>query len=136
MIIPLPDRYFEWFNKTNNAYCVKFAGRFWNISRRNELEEEIRIDRESVPSWQQLKAYSAMYKEINQQNATCDQDGNQFELSRLSDCIVIGEDNGEPLFCDPSDSYSIWCYYPDGGDVKYLSSSLDVFIAKAELIYD
>ena len=88
------------------------------------------------PSWQQLKAYSDLYKQINQLNATCDQDGNDFDLSRLNNCIAIGDDNGEPLFCDPSDSYSVWCYYPDGGDVKLLSKSLEDFISEAEIIND
>ncbi len=136
MKIPLPDFYYRWLEKTKSAYCVKYAERLWFISTLEELEEEITIDKNALPSWQQLKAYSDLYKQINQLNATCDQDGNDFDLSRLNDCIAIGDDNGEPLFCDPSDSYSVWCYYPDGGDVKLLSTSLDDFISEAEIIND
>ena len=136
MKIPLPDTYFEWLEKTKGAYCVKHAERLWFISTAEELEEELIINKQAIPSWQQLKAFTPLYRKLNQSNATLDQDENEFLLDRLDACIAIGDDNGDPLFCDPSDSHSIWCYYHDGGDVQLISNSLEAFIAEAEICCD
>jgi hypothetical protein len=136
MSIPLPDYYFDWLDKLEEVECVKHSDKFWFISTIDELNEEVSIDKNKTPFWQQLKSCAAMYKELTQEKATVDQKGNQFPLERLSSCIVIGGDNGDPLFSDPSDGYSIWCYYLDGGDVEKLSDSIKSFIKESEIIHD
>lgn len=134
MKIPLPEYFLEWVDSIEGCYCVKHSDRFWFISSRSELLEEINVDHKITPSWQQLASFAAMFHDLTGKTDTDDHDGKPFSLERLSACIVIGDDNGDPLFTDPSDGYSVWCYYHDGGDVEILCNSLTIFIDEAEII--
>ena len=53
---------------------------------------------------------------------------------RVFEAFVIGEDNGDYLYLDPSDNYSVWIFHHDGCDVKKVANSFDSWhqIAKKE----
>ena len=131
MTIPLPDAYYRWLYTLDLDETVEHSGRSWWLSSEAQLTEDVNVDGKSTPSWQQLSSFVATFQECTGLAETQDQDGNAVPLSRLGSCVVIGDDNGDPLFVDPSDGFSVWCYHHDGGDVERLCASLDQFMADA-----
>lgn len=136
MSIPLPEMYFTWLKDIENVYCIEHSDRDWFISNHEELLEHVEIGKSTVPSWQQLRLLTKEYSDFTGASQTVDESGRSISLDRLSSCIVIGESNGDPLYCDPSDNNSIWCFHHDGGDVEKLSGSLESFIAELKTIGD
>jgi len=51
---------------------------------------------------------------------TCGKD--VFLLKRLDDVIVISQQDGDLLFIDPEDAFSVWLWWHDGGDCQKLSN--------------
>ena len=131
---PLPNNYKEWLSHVKDAYCVSYNGRCWFISTLDEMKQDVVIDKRCTPAWQQLKSLTEMFAELSGVEVTTDQEGKEIELKRLSGCVVIGDDNGDPLYFDPSDNNSVWCYYLGGGDVEKITNSLEQFMKKAEII--
>lgn len=134
MSVFLPTYYYEWLDQLKESECVVYEERFWFISTRNELDKEVKIASLVTPSWKQLASLAEMYQNLSRVNYTLDQDGNHIPLAQLAKSIVIGDDNGDLLFVDPSNGYSVWCYYLDGGDVQSISSTLTKFINEVQII--
>ncbi len=135
MSIPLPKKYFSWLKTVKNY--IEYSDREFSISSSAVLEEEVNIDDMKTQHWQKLSSYINTYQEMTGENETYDDKGNTIPLERLRACVTIGDDdNGDPLFVDPSDDYSVWCYYHDGGDVEMISSSLDDFMAESKILDD
>ncbi|MFO1064077.1 MAG: hypothetical protein U0892_09455 [Pirellulales bacterium] len=45
--------------------------------------------------------------------------------------LAIGDNNGDVLFLDPGDSFSIWLWHCDGADVERLADSFDEWLESA-----
>ncbi len=90
----------------------------------------IRIDREKVLTIYQLKAYVNSIRAF-QGDETEDQDGAPYSLDRLVAGLAIGENNGDVLFLDPENGYSVWIWHHDGSDVERLADSFDLWIEMA-----
>ncbi len=134
MSTPLPKKYFSWLKTVKNY--IEYSDREFSISSSAVLEEEVNIDDMKTQYWQKLSSYLNTYQEMTGENETCDDKGNTVLLKSLRACVTIGDDNGDLLFVDPSDEYSVWCYHHDGGDVEMVSSSLDDFIAESKILDD
>ena len=132
--IPLPKEYFVWLKSIPDF--IEYSDREWCISSLSELEESVNIDGMKTPSWKQLSSYLTTYQQVTGENHACDQNGKKIPLERLRKCITIGDYNGDPLFIDPSDKFSVWCYHHDGGDVEKLAPSLKDFTKGARPVDD
>lgn len=99
----------------------------WLLRTVSALLEPSDVDGNTQPFVQVLAAYAKTLREF-MGDSTADRDGNPFGLDRLAGCVAIGRENTETLFLDPSDGFSVWCFYPDGGDVRKLSDSFDAWL--------
>ena len=52
----------------------------------------------------------------------------QFTLARLRKGVCVGAANGDPLFLDPSNKYSVWTYSQDTSTVERLADSFEKFV--------
>ena len=64
---------------------------------------------------------------------TTDADGNDFPFARLEAGLAIGAGDGDVLFLDPSDGYSVSCFYHDGGEVEQQGASFAEWLSSAQL---
>jgi hypothetical protein len=68
-----------------------------------------------------------------QGDETEDQDGEPYSLDRLAAGLAIGDNNGDVVFLDPEDAYSVWIWHHDGSDVERLADSFDKCLETATL---
>ena len=52
----------------------------------------------------------------------------KFTLARLRKGVCVGASNGDPLFLDPSDKYSVWTYSQDTSTVERLADTFAAFV--------
>ena len=135
--IDLPQEYLQWLDQLPELCYVKFKRTEWGIASREQLEEIIRINRERVPYYAQLAAYVKMWRGHGHESA----DGphkSRFVYDRLERCLVIGSNNGDPLFVDPNDKYSVWVLRHDSksGKVDRIAASLSEWVQKAKPVIE
>lgn len=54
---------------------------------------------------------------------------------RVADGFVIGlEEDGDLMYLDPQDNFSVWIFWHDGGDVVKVSESFEQFISQGTII--
>jgi hypothetical protein len=129
-----PDSYEQILLSMTGPLHITIKKREWNIYTLEKNYNKIYIDGSSCMAVRQLSVFSETLQLFNKSNYTDDDKGNKFSLNRLSKCITIGEDNGDLLFLDPSDKYSVWCFFHDGGDVLLLEPKFDSFVKKLSKI--
>jgi hypothetical protein len=107
----------------------------WRFDTVDELTEVIRVNRDKVQAFLQLSAYvSSIRKHIGDE--TEDQDGEPYSLDRLAAGLAIGDNNGDVVFLDPTDEYSVWIWYHDGADVERLADSFEQWLEMATISED
>ncbi|MCE7993190.1 MAG: SMI1/KNR4 family protein [Roseivirga sp.] len=105
-------------------------GRYWDIMGESELLESWEMSGVGIAmNFESLKLYVQVQREFAFDDSTTSNVGN-IELSRVAESFVIGSENGDYLYLDPSDNFSVWVYYHDGGDVLRLADSFSSFIAQ------
>ena len=104
----------------------------WRFYKVEELTEVIRVNRDKVQAIYQLTAFaSSIRKHIGDE--TEDQDGEPYSLDRLAAGLAIGDNNGDVVFLDPADEYSVWLWHHDGDDVERLADSFEQWLEMATL---
>ena len=103
----------------------------WRFFTTEELTEIIRIDRQKVMNIHQLQAFAKSVQD-HVGEETEDQDGEPYALERLAAGLAIGDNNGDVVFLDPEDSYSVWLFHHDGADVERLADSFQEWLEMAE----
>jgi hypothetical protein len=106
--------------------------RGWRLATSDKLLQDVNIDGNKQPYVHQLRGYTATLEEVFDGDATTDAKGNDYAFSRLAEGIAIGENNGDVLFLDPSNKFSVWCFHHDGGDVERLTASFAKWLSKAK----
>ncbi len=91
----------------------------------------IRINREKVPNIFQLSAYAKSLREYVGDELE-DQDGEPYSVDRLSAGLAVGDNNGDVIFLDAEDSYSVWMFHHDGADVERLANSFHEWLEAAK----
>jgi hypothetical protein len=115
------------FNEYKDEY-PDFEGRHWNIMGQAELLQSWEMNGVGkAMNFECLKLYIKVQKEYSQGDSTTSNVG-MIKLNRVESGFVIGDENGDYLFMDPMDNYSIWIYFHDGGDVLRISNSFKEFI--------
>lgn len=129
----LPSDYATFLESHSGKQPYEFDDVEWWLATSVELLENVNIDGEEYPYIHQLRGYANTMAEFVDGGATEDADGNDFEFARLEAGLAIGTGDGDVLFLDPSDGYSVWCFYHDGGDVEQQSASFADWLSGAEL---
>jgi hypothetical protein len=133
----LPEEYLQWLDQLPELCYVKYKRREWAIARREQLQEVIRLNRDRVPFYAQLTAYVKMWRGLGHDSAQAPK-RSRFPYDRLERCVVIGSDNGDPLFVDPGDKYSVWMLRHDSksGFVEQIAPSLGEWVQKAKPVME
>lgn len=103
----------------------------WRFFTTEELTEVIRIDRTKVMNIHQLQAYANSVGEYVGKE-TEDQDGEPYALEQLAAGLAIGDNNGDVVFLDPKDAYSVWLFHHDGTDVERLAVTFQEWLERAD----
>lgn len=134
----LPESYVKFLTDNPNGTEVAYneysdedpdyEGRYWNIMGKSELLESWEMNGVGkAMNFECLKLYVQVQKEYGQGEHTNSNVG-KIPLDRVESGFVIGDENGDYLYLDPKDNYSVWIYYHDGGDVLRISDSFNEFI--------
>ncbi len=105
----------------------------WWLATSGELLESINVDGVEYPSIHQLRGYTATLREVFPGDATTDDNGEEYAFDRLAAGLAIGDNNGDALFLDPSDKFSVWCFRHDGGYVEKFEKTFAKWLSKAKL---
>jgi hypothetical protein len=105
----------------------------WKFATLPELLSPIQIGTNSNKYVLQLKLYAPLIAKIRESSSTVDTDGNDYPLNRLGDGLAIADENGDILFLDRQDSFSVWCFYHDGGTVERQAPDSLEWLAAAKI---
>ena len=107
-----------------------FEGRYWNLmGEETLLESWVMNGVGEAKNFESLKLYIQVQKDFTSCNWTTSNVG-KINLDRIERGFVFGDENGDYLYLDPSDSYSVWVYFHDGGDVLRIADSFVEFIGR------
>jgi len=130
----LPDKYLLWLAGIGKKTCAHFGGREWELTPREKLLEIVNVDGNKAPYINQAELFVKSLVECTGCSSTADQDGNEIPSTRVAGFLTVGYDNEDLLCLDPSDGFSVWCFYPcDGGDIEKLADSVDQWMNQAQL---
>lgn len=106
-----------------------FEGRYWSLMGKNKLLESWEMNGVGkAKNFECLRLYIQVQKEYGQGEFTTSNAG-KILLSRVESGFVIGDEDGDHLYLDPIDNYSVWIYYHDGGDVLRVADSFEEFMS-------
>lgn len=139
--ITLPNDYLDFLSTLDQEYeyCFNddadedpdFEGRCWAFFDEAELCKEIEMFQVgTAPSHQQLALYLKCYQEASDNQMVYSPDG-ELPIERVINGFVVADDNGDLLYLDPEDDFSVWIYFHDGSDVKKVSNSMKEWLAQA-----
>jgi len=134
----LPPAYLQFMEEHPNGLTVAFNayedenpdfdGRHWSLMGKAELTEAWEMNGVGTArNFECLRLYVQLQKEYGQGDFTSSNTG-EVALTRVESGFVIGQENGDFLYLDRSDNYSVWIYYHDGGDVTRIADSFEKFI--------
>ena len=105
-----------------------FEGRYWNIMGESELLASWEMNGVGTArNFECLKLYIKLQRENTNDDSTSSNVGS-IKLRQIEAGFVFGDENGDYLYIDPSNNYSVWIYYHDGGDVLRISDSFKQFM--------
>ncbi len=128
---PLPKSYLDYLSLEDTLELIvdehdnvdKYENRPWNLMSQSVLIETMEMrDVGSAKNFECLKLYVKLFIEFSNSDSI-DSNVGDIQKSRIENSFVFAEENGDYLYFDPEDGYSIWIYYHDGGDVKKVSNS-------------
>ncbi|MFT6921562.1 MAG: hypothetical protein ACJA1C_000559 [Crocinitomicaceae bacterium] len=133
----LPDVYVKFLDENPNGSDhtfiehkkedQDFEGRHWNLMGRTELLESWEMNGVGkARNFECLRLYIQVQKEYGQGEYTTSNIG-KISLDRVQSGFVIGDENGDYLYLDSADNYSVWIYFHDGGDVIRIADSFEKF---------
>lgn len=105
-------------------------GREWELMGDEELVTEWEMnDVGTAANYESIKLYTKMQREFMGMEEA-DSNVGEIKLDRVDAGLVIGSENGDYLYLDSEDGYSVWIYYPDGGDVLRIADSFQEFMGE------
>jgi hypothetical protein len=139
--IRLPDAYREFVLSGGAGGYYLFEGHRWFLA---PLLETDRVSDDAPPALSSMVTVSgkeAPFTGVLELHAqalskligvyTNDTNGNSYGMNRLSGGIAIGEAEGDILYLDRLDRFSVWCYYQNSGDVKLLAKTFETWLKTA-----
>ena len=108
-----------------------FEGRYWQFMPGKELLAHFEMHQVGTSrNFECLKLYVKNQREFSINDWTSSNQGN-IPFSRLENGFVFAEENGDYLYFDPADNYTVWIYYHDGGDVLRIADSFEEFLERS-----
>jgi len=139
--VRLPGAYRELVLSDDAAGHYLFAGRRWFLAPLPETDDVSGNETPSLLTMMTVSGKTAPFIGVLELHAralsalvgdyTTDSNGNSYEVKRLSNGIAIGEAEGDILYLDRFDQFSVWCYYQNSGDVELLAKTFDAWLEKA-----
>mgnify|MGYP003626210252 FL=1 len=139
--LSLPQEYLKLLSSLDEAdeYCFNeypqddpdFEGRCWCFLNEEELNEE--IDMPGVgksPAHKQLEIYIKCFIEYSDNQFLTSPNG-RVPIQCVINGFVIAEDNGDLLYLDPLDDFSVWIFHHDGSDVMKVANSIGDWQSRA-----
>ncbi len=141
--IALPKEYLEFLSNIDAGedYCFNeypeedpdFEGRCWAFYDEELLCENIEMSRVGeAPAHRQLELYLKCYQEISKSDIVHSSEG-ELSIDRVANGFVVAEENGDLLYLDPSNNFSVWIFHHDGYDVKKVSNSISDWLDRATI---
>jgi hypothetical protein len=101
---------------------------FWGNER---LAEIIRMDGAADrPAWKVVASCAELDAKCRGRGFVPSDDGN-ISFERLGASVAIAEDNGDYLYFDSMDGFSLWVYFHDSGEVRKVADSFDEWLRDA-----
>jgi len=136
----LPEDYVQFLREhaDGDEHCFNEFGesgdededRPWNLMGIAELQKEWEMKGVgTAANYNSLSLYVQCYAEATELD-TIESDDGPIALSRVSNGFVIGDENGDYLYLDAEDNFSVWIYYQDGSDVLRVGDSFGAWRAK------
>ena len=128
----LPTIYKQYIESIETHKLVAFKGasetRDWYLYGATELANEVEVfGAGKQPFYRCLGLFLKLYFEFIGKKKMIDSPSGYIEPDRVHGGFVIGEDNGDYLYLDPEENFSVWVYYHDGSDIKRLSPDFKYF---------
>ena len=124
----LPLDYLSFLKENLNGNEIAFKNEdpvfehFWKLMGEKELLKSWEMNGVGTArNFECLKLYVQMQQEYGTSEFTSN--FGKIELNRVASGFVIGKENGDYLYLDQSDNFSVWIYYHDGGDVLRIADS-------------
>ena len=137
----LPDAYREFVLSDGAGGQYLFAGRRWFLAPLQETDGVSENEPFALSSIVTMSGKESPFISVLELHAQAlsgligeyinDSTGNSYEVKRLSDGIAVGEAEDDILYLDRFDQFSVWCYYPDSGDVELLAETFETWLEKA-----
>ena len=126
-------------SKTASRQVVTGTGRVWTLATPEELAETSYSLSETaaakpLPFVRCTRAFADLLKAGRDGQPPVKavpivgQAKQKFTLARLRKGVCVGASNGDPLFLDPGDKYSVWTYSQDTGTVQALAIDFATFV--------
>lgn len=77
----------------------------------------------SRPAWQQLASFAEIDRNHRGRKAIPCGDGRTRAFAHLETSVAMAEDNGDILYLDVLDGFSVWVYLHASGEVKKIAES-------------
>ena len=127
--VSLPSSYLQYLARLSGASEpsvrkeLRCGDRLWRMASQGELLETITVhDAGEKPFHSCLELFLSLHLKFTGQRKVRSSLGN-LPKERVLQGFVIGSDNGDYLYLDKADDYSVWAFCHDGCDVEKLNSS-------------
>ena len=121
----------EYFFNEDSEDTSDFEGRCWCFLNEDGLTEE--IDMKGVGqsfAHKQRELYIKCFSEFSNDQYVTSPKG-RISLERVINGFVIAEDNGDLLYLDQLDDFSVWIFHHDGCDVMKVADSIENWLSRA-----
>ena len=109
-----------------------YDGRNWVLMSIDELNESWEMKGVGMAeNYNCLNLYVKCYQEFSGSKVIESNEGS-LPVNRVTNGFVIGSENGDYLYLDPQDRFSVWIYYHDGSDVLKVSNSFSQWLGKTK----
>jgi hypothetical protein len=139
--VRLPNSYREFILSDSAGRNYLFAGRRWFLSPLSEtgsVSDNVQPALSSIVTVSGKDSPFTSVLELHAQTLskllgvyTNDASGNSYGVNRLGSGIAIGEAEGDILYLDRLDRFSVWCYYQSSGNVELLAKTFETWLEKA-----
>lgn len=134
---PLPKSYIEFLSKHPNgveaALKLEEGRMAWHILGQNELLEVWEmLEVGEAANYRCLSLYIKLASEFFENDWMQSNHGN-IPFDRIAEGFVIGTEDGDYLYLDPSDHFSVWIYFHDGAGVLKVAQSFESLIEGKKL---
>jgi len=132
MSLQLPEAYKQYIKNKNSNVEIEFNNQEFWLKSIDSLEEAVRINKNTTEYWRQMESFVLMYRVLSGEpnGVLLTDSSDEIHFDHLLKCIVIGEDsNGDIIYIDPLNNFSIWRHFHDGADLEVLSPNIESFLS-------